>query len=276
MGTSLRLGASSIALSDSQLDYLADHKTDEDLIILQICHILERIPLPGCFPSELLAGMQQNEEIIDHLTNQMNSSVGEVRDQMLAKRLDRMLIASLAAHISSGANCLETGTFEGFTILCVLYGINRAKNSQSLLFSIDLPTSDQVTQVHHIKGSQIGSTVPDSMRDRFILIIEDAKLAMPRILKDYPVGMFIHDSLHTITHQMLEYVLARAFMPKGAFICSDDILWNSAFINFVEMFKLPFWVCKSNPNYGIALNVPHPLEQRYAWGPINLQHYLAK
>jgi hypothetical protein len=173
-------------------------------------------------------------------------------------------------------NCLETGTFEGFTSLCILYGLSMAENKSSLLFSIDLPTSDQVTQVHHINASKIGSCILDSMRDKFILIIEDAKLAMPRVLREYPVSLFIHDSLHTITHQMLEYVLARAFMPKGAFICSDDILWNSAFISFVEMFKLPFWVCKFNPNYGIALNMPHPLEQGYYWGPINLQRYLAK
>jgi hypothetical protein len=276
MGTSSRLGVSSLALSDEQLNYLADHKTKEDEILFQILHILKRDPLSGCSPSALLYGMQQNEEILNHLSNAMHCSVSEISQQILTKRLDRMLVSSLAAHLDCGMNSLETGTFSGFTSLCILYGMFQAGNNGGLLFSIDLPTSDKVTQVHHIKISEIGSCVPENMSNRLILTIEDAKVAMPRLLKEYPIGLFVHDSLNTITHQMYEYILARTFMPKGAYICSDDILWNSAFVTFVQMFELPFWVCDSNPNYGIALNIPHPSEQNYAWGPIDLVSYLAK
>lgn len=73
---------------------------------------------------------------------------------------------------------------------------------------------------------------------------------------------------------MHEYFVVRTLMPPLSILVSDDILWNCSFVKYVQLFECPFWVCKTNPNYGIAVNTIHPQEQEMIWGRQRLTDYM--
>lgn len=271
MGSSIRLGVSSQYLSAQELDFLADHTCEEDSIYLEISRLKGFESNPLLMPTAIRDQILLNEENV--LANLFPGLSLECAAHNLASRLDRCLVASLASLISPESAILETGTYGGFTTAIIAFVLDR-NGFNNNLFTIDLPTSEMVTQVHHIDVSSIGSCIPDRLRKYVIQIFNDAKVALPSILADNCVELFIHDSLHTITHMMFEYVVSRTLMPPYSILASDDILWNSSFVEFVRMFECPFWVCKSNPNYGFAVNVPHPQERQYSWGPQPIGSYM--
>ena len=185
--------------------------------------------------------------------------------ELLQGRLDRCLVSSLASTVREDSSILETGTYDGFTTYFAALGLTNS-SSTGLVFTIDLPTSPGATQTHHIQPFEIGKLIPNQLKNKVVQYNEDAKSAVPRILTDETIDMFIHDSLHTITHMMYEYVVSRALMPPLSILISDDILWNSSFVRYVQTFECPAWVCASNPNYGIALNTLHNQENNMPWG----------
>lgn len=270
MGTSKRLGVSSRLLSDQDLNLLADHQADEDLIFDEIRKYRGMICDDTAYPKYIHRKILHDEP--DFLISLYpGKTIMEARSEF-SDRLDRCLVSALSTLVSEQGNIIETGTFTGFTTALITHGLEQVQ-SKSILFTIDLPTSSSITQIHHINLNEIG-ILAKSAASRVVQVVEDAKLALPRLLSNNRVEMFIHDSLHTITHMTYEYIVARAFMPENSILVSDDILWNSAFINFVRTFELPFWVCNSNPNYGIALNLIHPSEKSYAWGPLLINDYI--
>jgi hypothetical protein len=53
---------------------------------------------------------------------------------------------------------------------------------------------------------------------------------------------------------LYELNVARALLPEGAVIVSDDTLWNKAFVTFLESHDLRGVACESNPNLAITVN----------------------
>ena len=268
MGQSNLLGASSTFIGDFDLDFLGSHKTSEDEIYKQVLRIRGVAPVEGADPSSIMQFAETDKNFLKSL---YPGSSSEDAYQSLRGRLDRCLVASLASSLTNKRHILETGTFTGFTSAFALLGL--CMSSGGLLYTVDLPTSESVTQIHHIDSSDIGGTIKlQKNRNRVVQVIEDAKSAIPRILFENCVDMF----LHTVTHQMYEYIVSRAFMPLNSILVSDDILWNPAFVSYVRLFELPFWVCATNPNYGIAVNVCHPQEKDFAWGRLSTSDYIER
>ena len=265
-----KLGAGSVYLSTQELDFLGDHKKPEDTIYNEICKIKNRKPDTNQSPTNYLNALANNKTFFTSISPSKSETE---QKSYIAGRLDRCLVASLVSLIGENQIIIETGTASGETSAFVLHSLV-SNNLNNILISIDIPTSKQVTQVHHIKYEEIGACIPRSLRSQLLQIIEDAKTAVPRILGSYNCGLFIHDSLHTPTHMMYEYCTARAFMPPDSIIISDDILWNNSFLTFVKMFDLPFWVCETNPNYGIAVNKVGEFEKNFGWGKIDIHDYL--
>ena len=77
---------------------------------------------------------------------------------------------------------------------------------------------------------------------------------MPEIFQKNDVNFFIHDSLHTRTHMMFEYAVARALMKPNSIIASDDILWNNIFDDFLKAHNLIGYSPNCNPNIGVTVN----------------------
>jgi len=263
------LGASSGYLTEAELDKLGRHKRDEDQIFQDILTTLQINTNNYETPSKVAHRLSKTKPFIETVFKDGASDPTE----LLAQRMDRCLLSALCSCLPEGTHVLETGTCSGMTTAFIAEGLSRTR--RNLVFSVDLPTSEIVTQIHHIPYAEVGKDVPERLRNRVVYITEDAKSALPRILLEHNVGLFVHDSLHTQTHQLYEYVTSRALMPVNSILVSDDILWNSAFLYFVEAFDLPYWVCASNPNYGFALNRPHITDSGYIWGRIKTDTYLS-
>lgn len=53
---------------------------------------------------------------------------------------------------------------------------------------------------------------------------------------------------------LYELNAACALLPEGGVIISDDVLWNKAFVSFLQAHDLHGIACESNPNLTITVN----------------------
>ncbi len=148
---------------------------------------------------------------------------------------------------------VETGTASGSMTSWMLAALH--KNGHGKLISIDLPAvQGKLTMDITVEKGKAGFLIPHEFHDQWELLLGDAKILLPKILSEYDVDIFVHDSLHTRTHMLYEYQAARTLMSPGSIIMSDDILWNGVFFDFVASNHLTSLGCISNPNLGITIN----------------------
>jgi predicted O-methyltransferase YrrM len=148
---------------------------------------------------------------------------------------------------------VETGTATGESASLILAALHR--NMSGRLISINLPAvAGKLTMEVTLKPTEIGCLIPEAYRSRWEYIRGDAKECLPKVLLENRADVFIHDSLHTRTHMLYELNVARALLPEGGIIISDDILWNKAFVTFLESHDLRGITCESNPNLAITVN----------------------
>ncbi|MGC9069351.1 MAG: class I SAM-dependent methyltransferase [Thermoprotei archaeon] len=120
------------------------------------------------------------------------------------------LIRSLKPNI-----VVETGVANGSSTTFILKALET--NHKGQLFSIDMPSN-------YLNVKEIGWLVPEYLRKRWKLIIEDAKTALPKLLFNLKhVDIFLHDSLHTLDHVLFELKEAYNYMPKGGILIADDV-----------------------------------------------------
>ncbi|EPF19856.1 class I SAM-dependent methyltransferase [Microcystis aeruginosa] len=142
---------------------------------------------------------------------------------------------------------VETGVARGVTSAYILCAMR--ENARGHLYSIDLPAKLACTesdtsgnkqiyqladgQIHH--DYEVGYLVPEYLKDSWTLILGDARQELPQLLdKLGQVDIFLHDSLHTYDHMMLEYQTAYPHIVEGGLLLSDDVLWNRAFYDFCK------------------------------------------
>jgi predicted O-methyltransferase YrrM len=148
---------------------------------------------------------------------------------------------------------VETGTATGSMTSYMLAALEA--NGAGRLISIDIPPqAGRLTMDVTVDRSDIGYWIPEALRHRWDYRIGDAKVLLPRVMAEEQVDVFVHDSLHTRTHMLFEYAVARCLMRDGTLIVSDDILWNNAFDDFLALNRLPGYAPLSNPNIGCFVN----------------------
>jgi cephalosporin hydroxylase len=164
--------------------------------------------------------------------------------------------------------CLvETGTAAGSLTSFLLAAL--ARNGTGTLHSIDIPpNAGKLTMDITVAAPEVGYFIPEAYRSRWNYIEGDAKIHLPRLLSEHEVDWFIHDSLHTRTHMLFEYTVARALMPEKAILVSDDVLWNNSFCDFLRTNQLRGYSGFSNLNIGIALNLFDDFEREIGLGII--------
>jgi hypothetical protein len=106
----------------------------------------------------------------------------------------------------------------------------------------------------NLPQAEVGYWIPEAYKARWTHVVGDSKVTLPRIMAEEKVDFFIHDSLHTRSHMLFEYSVARALMREGAVIASDDVLWNNSFDDFLMMNRLFGWSPNSNPNLAVTIN----------------------
>jgi hypothetical protein len=144
---------------------------------------------------------------------------------------------------------VETGVKFGASsafMLCAMH-----ENSKGHLYSIDLPPYDASAEIvrddsgmpsYILEDGQrinvneeyeIGYLVPEYLKERWTLIIGDAKKQLPILLKKLnKISIFFHDSLHTYEQMMFEFENSWQYITKGGILISHDVLLNEAFLKF--------------------------------------------
>ena len=128
---------------------------------------------------------------------------------------------------------VETGVANGATSSFILQALE--KNGVGELYSIDLPP------LAVYGGSEVGSLVPDYLRDRWHLKFGSSRRVMPPLLKELgAIDMFVHDSLHSYHNVRRELKVASERLTSKGILVVDNVGGNSAF---------PEWSRKHSPGF---------------------------
>ncbi len=169
------------------------------------------------------------------------------------EQTDKLLRPELPAHLSKrlvyAATRLtrpevvvETGTFSGGFSTFILKAL--ADNGTGRLVSLDVPAYEPIEDAIHYPlphGQEPGWLVPDELKPRFELVLGDARRTLPQVLSSVgPIGLFVHDSLHTVRHMLFEYRHAWRSLARGGILLSDDVFRNPAYWVFARLRRRPF------------------------------------
>ena len=117
---------------------------------------------------------------------------------------------------------VETGISQGMSSTAILQGL--ALNNQGELYSIDLPPEEKRSGSYLPDAQQLGFLVPEDLRQRWHVILGDAKEKLPPLLDRLSrIDIFLHDSLHSPEHMKFEYQTAWPFIKQGGMLLSHDV-----------------------------------------------------
>lgn len=129
---------------------------------------------------------------------------------------------------------LETGVCYGVISAFILAALDR--NRKGSLHSIDLPPLGR-------NGDRfVGWAIPDaSIKTRWHLHRGVSRRILPKLLQQIgPVGLFVHDSLHTHRNMRREFEAVTPYLGRPGVLISDDVEGNSAFQEWVEQYEPDF------------------------------------
>ncbi len=182
--------------------------------------------------SHLLAdiSLQSDQQIASLLQSSENNGVLEVpKDLSVFKRsksLTYILIPYYLTRVFKPEIVVETGVWSGKSTWSILQAMK--DNGVGRLFSIDRGL--KAFGDTRLPVKEIGGLVPESLRNRWTLIIGDARIELGKLCSDVgPIDMFLHDSDHSYEHMVFEFDTALEAMPVGAILSSDDVNLNDAF-----------------------------------------------
>jgi predicted O-methyltransferase YrrM len=241
---------------------------DEDELYRSILHGLDRTPQR---PLSDYVGELRDDAALRTTFEDNIRKRGLTKYKNYDERIDKLragitLYYALVREIKP-RELVETGTAAGSLTSFLLAAL--ARNDAGRLHSIDIPPrAGTLTMDITVAAAEIGYYIPEIYRSRWNYIEGDAKIHLPRLLAEVEVDWFIHDSLHTRTHMLFEYCVARALLREKAVIVSDDILWNNSFCDFLKTNCLRGFAGFSNPNIGITLNLFDAFERDTGLGTI--------
>lgn len=139
------------------------------------------------------------------------------------------------------AHVVETGVSSGVSSAHILAALRR--NHEGRLHSIDLPSHQRGPTLRADEsivalppGRSSGWAVPDRLRLRWDLRIGPAQELLPKLVREVgPVGLFLHDGLHTPTQLAFELATVRPVLGPAAVVLADNTQWTGdAFPRFAR------------------------------------------
>jgi len=136
---------------------------------------------------------------------------------------------------------VEAGVSSGVSSAHFLAALRR--NHRGQLHSIDLPTRQQgptlragESPVSLPPGRESGWSVPEALRERWDLRIGPSQQLLPALVREIgPIGLFLHDDLHTPAHLTFELETIRPRLAPGAVVLADNTAWTGdAFPRFAR------------------------------------------
>jgi hypothetical protein len=159
-------------------------------------------------------------------------------------REDGMILYGLARALRPRV-VIETGVAAG--VSTSFLGAAMVENGTGLLYSLELPPAQSSDWAHDDgmvfdwpeKG--VGWVIPAIVRgrlaDRHVLLLEDVRTALPRLLAECrSVDIYFHDDLHTPDHMRWQYELVWPYITPGGVLASDDA--NIGWIDFCSNLQL--------------------------------------
>lgn len=151
---------------------------------------------------------------------------------------------------------IQTGCASGWTSALFLFALHQ--NQKGHFYNINLgPTKGQFGMDWTLpEDVEPGFLIPDELRNRWTLIDGDVSVHLIPLLqrisgRNQKVDIFFHDSNHTYEHMMWEYTTVWPYLDQQGFLISDDIGWNTAFMDFSMALEKPYVIHKSNRNFGV-------------------------
>jgi len=181
------------------------------------------------------------------LNSMLKTDVSAIHKEPALARVDALLAEQIAAIPPEApfgvGNCAETLLGHAAYIACrvlhpdvvvetgVAYGSMTTyclsalrENDRGMLHSIDLPS------IMDRRARFVGRFVPQTLRNRWSLHLGASRRILPRVLRAVgPVGLFIHDSLHTRRNMHWELSMISPYLASRAAVLADDVHFNRAF-----------------------------------------------
>lgn len=204
-----------------------------------------------CDPDEYRQEIMNNRLLQDSANKHKTHTTRGFKDLIDGTGFSAVILLYVLCRIVKPETLIETGCCTGWTSALILAALN--KNERGHLYTIDLPAMDGVNSMDWTlpQGLPCGYLVPDEYKDRWQLILGDAKDELPKLLERVKkVDLFYHDSNHTYEHMIWEYRQVYPFMQKGSYLVSDDIGWNLSFKTFCLEKKLRPTIIRHNLNFG--------------------------
>lgn len=209
-----------------------------------------RIQDPATFLKELdidpavaFAGFESWRLVLENAIRRVAAAEGH---QGACSMEDGMILYGLCRALKPQV-VIETGVAAGISTSFI--GAAMAENGAGMHYSIELPPSDvNPNRKRHEDGGEfawpkggVGWAIPDQVRaslaERHRLILEDVRIALPRLLDRVgPVDLFFHDDLHTPAQMRWQFRLVWPRIAPGGVLAADDA--NIGWIDFCREFGL--------------------------------------
>jgi len=128
----------------------------------------------------------------------------------------------LACRLTTPDAVVETGVAYGVSSAFMLKALEQ--NGRGTLHSVDLPP------LRREYARFWGVAVPEDLRQGWRLRRGASRRVLPGLLREiHPVGLFVHDSLHTRRNMRREFDAVWPNLSPGGLLLADDVERNSAF-----------------------------------------------
>ena len=140
------------------------------------------------------------------------------------------------------ARVVETGVARGITSHFILEAL--AQNGAGHLWSVDLPPPRD-RNLH----AQIGSAVPEGLRDRWTYVRGSSRRRLGKLLAQLgEIDLFIHDSRHSERNLLWELDHAWGALKPGGVLVADDVDLNCGLHSFLDSHPGEQWcACHAEP-----------------------------
>jgi hypothetical protein len=167
-------------------------------------------------------------DFMDHLKGCI-PALHETPDPICYLYAKKVLIQFALARAIKPDVIVETGVANGISSSYLLLACQM--NGNGHVYSIDIDNKEYLPS-----GERTGWIVPEYLRARWTLALGDAREKLPQLLAELgEVDIFVHDSCHSYEHMEFEFNQAYPRIRSGGLLMSDDVDFNSAFSDFVDL-----------------------------------------
>lgn len=196
--------------------------------------------------------LKKASQLYDKFKNTLTdeSKLFQVLEEITQSISNKDIYTHLAYHLclyvlvrtTKPESIIETGVAGGDSSALILQALH--DNKKGKLYSIDLPYAHFINSKGEekkwdIPPENIGSVVPDFLRDRWELILGDSNEELPKLLTNLgQIDHFHHDDEEIRMKWQFDLVLP--YINKGGILSSDDVNLNDSFQSFCKPHNFPY------------------------------------